>query len=72
MEALQNGDRKPWSALFEHDAELYDNGSLRSLEEFTRDALGASGSPSIDRIENFRFQLSSGGKIKRLDIAQAR
>ena len=40
IEALQNGNRKTWSALFEPDAELYDDGSPRSLKEFTRDALG--------------------------------
>jgi hypothetical protein len=28
IEALQNGDRKTWSALFEPDAEFYDDGSL--------------------------------------------
>jgi len=41
IEALQNGNRKTWSALFEPDAELYDDGSPRSLKEFTRDALGS-------------------------------
>jgi ketosteroid isomerase-like protein len=40
IEALQKGDQKAWSALFERDAELYDDGSPRNLEEFTRDALG--------------------------------
>jgi hypothetical protein len=35
IEALQNGNRKTWSALFEPDAELYDDGSPRSLKEFT-------------------------------------
>jgi hypothetical protein len=28
IEALRNGDRKTWSALFESDAELYDMGAL--------------------------------------------
>jgi hypothetical protein len=91
IEALQSGDRKAWSALFQRDAELYDDGSPRSLKEFTRDALGHEWFTSIDRVENngldltgafrsdewgdfrayFRFQLSSAGKIKRLDIGQA-
>ena len=30
--ALQNGDRNAWSALFEPDAKLYDDGSPRSEE----------------------------------------
>jgi hypothetical protein len=91
IEALQSGDRKAWSALFEPDAELYDDGSPRSLKEFTRDALGHERFTSIDCVQNngldltgafysdewgdfrtyFRFQLSSGSKIKRLDIGQA-
>jgi hypothetical protein len=33
IEVLQNGNRKTWSALFEPDAELYDDGSPRSLKE---------------------------------------
>ena len=40
IEALQKGDRTAWSALFETDAKLYDDGSPRSLEKFTEDALG--------------------------------
>ena len=91
VEALQSGNRKAWSALFEPDAELYDDGSPRSLKEFTRDALGHERFTSIDRVENngldltgafhsdewgdfrtyFRFQLSPGRKIERLDIGQA-
>jgi hypothetical protein len=62
IEALQTGDRKAWSALFEPDAEPYDDGSPRSLEEYTRDALESRA---------VHFQLSSAGKIKRLDIGQA-
>lgn len=92
IEALQKGDRKAWSALFEPDAKLYDDGAPRSLEKFTRDALGHERFTSIDRVENngldlvgafhsdqwgdfrtyFRFQLSGSGKIKRLDIGQAK
>ncbi|HTS82499.1 MAG TPA: hypothetical protein VMH40_17985 [Myxococcaceae bacterium] len=48
--ALQAGDRKAWSALFEADAELFDDGSPRSLEKFTRDALGHERFRSIDRV----------------------
>jgi len=90
--ALQNGDRDAWSALFEPDAELYDDGSPRDLKKFTRDALGHERFTSIERVENngldlvgafhsdrwgdfrtyFKFQLSPSGKIKRLDIGQAK
>jgi hypothetical protein len=58
IEALQNGNRKTWSALFEPDAELYDNGSPRSLKEFTRDALGHERFTSIDRVENNGLDLT--------------
>jgi hypothetical protein len=92
IDALQKGDRKAWSALFETDAKLYDDGAPRSLESFTRDALGHERFTSIERVENnaldlvgafhsdqwgdfrtyFRFRLSPSGKIKRLDIGQAK
>jgi hypothetical protein len=92
IEALHQGDRTAWLALFEPDAKLYDDGSPRSLEEFTRDALGHERFTSIERVENngldllgefhsdrwgdfrtyFRFQLSPAGRIKRLDIGQAK
>ena len=52
IDALQKGDRDAWSALFEPDAELYDDGKPRSLETFTRDALGHERFTSLERIEN--------------------
>jgi len=52
IEALQKGDVKAWSALFEPDASLYDDGAPRSLDKFTRDALGHERFTSIDRVEN--------------------
>jgi hypothetical protein len=58
IEALQNGDRKTWSAFFEPFAELYDDGSPRSLKEFTRDALGHERFTSIDRVENNGLDLT--------------
>src|SRR6267143_3777276 len=58
IEALQNGDQKAWSALFEPDAELYDDGSPRSLKEFTPDALGHERFTSIDRVENNGLDLT--------------
>jgi hypothetical protein len=50
IEAFQAGDRKTWSALFEQDAELFDDGSPRSLEKFTRDAIGHERFTSFDRV----------------------
>lgn len=35
IDALQKGDWDAWSALFEPDAELYDDDTTRSLETFT-------------------------------------
>jgi len=58
IEALQSGDWKAWSALFVPDAELYDDGSPRSLKEFTRDALGHERFTLIDRVENNGLDLT--------------
>jgi hypothetical protein len=52
IEALQKGDRLAWSALFEPDATLYDDGSPRNLQEFTREALGHERFTSLDRVTN--------------------
>lgn len=91
IEALQKGDREAWVRLFEPNAMLYDDGSPRSLEAFSAEAVGHERFTSIDRVDNhgldlvgrfhsdrwgdfrtyFRFQLSSEGKIQRLDIGQA-
>ena len=50
IEAFQAGDRKSWSALFEEDAELFDDGSPRGLEKFTREAIGRERFTSFDRV----------------------
>jgi hypothetical protein len=91
IDALQSGDRKAWAALFEADAKLSDDGIPRSLEKFSREALGREHFTSIDLVENqgldlvgnfhseqwgdfrtyFRFHLSPGGKISRLEIGEA-
>lgn len=60
IEALQKGDANNWSALFEADAELYDDGTARSLEKFTKDALGHERFISIDRVENSGLNLIGG------------
>src|SRR5215813_4838774 len=52
IEALQMCDRKAWSALFEPDAKLYDDGSPRPLQQFTDDALGHERFTAIERVEN--------------------
>jgi hypothetical protein len=52
IEALQKGDRKAWSALFESDAKLYDDGIPRSLQKFNEDALGHERFTSIEHVEN--------------------
>jgi hypothetical protein len=50
IEALQDGDRAAWSAQFDHGAELFDDGSPRSLARFTQDALGHERFTSIDNV----------------------
>ncbi len=52
IDALQRGDRKAWAALFEPAAKLYDDGSPRSLETFTQEAVGHERFTTIDRVEN--------------------
>jgi hypothetical protein len=52
IEALQQGDRQRWIQLFEPGARLYDDGTPRSLEAFSRDALGHERFTSIERVEN--------------------
>ena len=50
IDALQKGDRSAWPALLDPDVRLYDDGAPRSLEKFTRDALGHERFLSIDRV----------------------
>jgi hypothetical protein len=52
IDALQDGNTQAWSALFELDALLYDDGRPRSLEEFTRDAMGHERFTSIEHVSN--------------------
>ena len=59
IEALQKGDRKAWSALFEPDAKLYeDDGHPRPLQKFTDDALGHERFTSIERVENHGLDIT--------------
>src|SRR5690606_29329817 len=52
IDALQKGDRQAWSALFEAGAQLFDDGSPRSLEAFTKDALGHERFTSLEEVTN--------------------
>jgi len=58
IDALQSGDRKAWSSLFEANARLYDDGAPRNLDKFTRDALGHERFTSIDKVENDGLDLT--------------
>ena len=58
IEALQKGDSEAWSALFEPDAKLYDDGRPRSLKDFNSDAIGHERFTSIDRVENDGLDLT--------------
>ena len=60
IDALQKGDRNAWSALFEPDAKLYDDGSPRSLETFTKEALGHEKFTTIEKVENDGLDLIGG------------
>jgi ketosteroid isomerase-like protein len=52
LAALEHGDRNAWDALFEPDARLFHDGTPRSFETFSRDALGHEPCTSIERVEN--------------------
>jgi len=60
IDALQSADRAAWSALFERDAKLYDDGSPRSLEKFTDDAMGHERFTSIERVEKDGLEIVGG------------
>jgi hypothetical protein len=57
IEALQKGDHQAWSALFEPNASLYDDGHVRSLEKFSQDALGHERFTSIERLDASGLEL---------------
>jgi hypothetical protein len=50
--ALQQGDGPGWTQLFEPGARLYDDGNPRSLEAFSRAALGRERFTSIEHVDN--------------------
>jgi hypothetical protein len=60
IDALQKGDQKAWAALLEADAKLYDDGSPRSLEKFTKEALGHERFISIEKVENHGLEVVGG------------
>jgi hypothetical protein len=52
IKALQQGDKASWKSLFAANAELFDDGSPRSLEGFANSALGHERFTKIERVEN--------------------
>jgi hypothetical protein len=52
IESLQKGDKAAWKALFTHDAQMSDDGSPRSLEQFSESALGHERFTKIEKVEN--------------------
>jgi hypothetical protein len=57
IEALQRGNREAWASQFSADVKLFDDGELRSLAEFTQEALGRERFTSIDRVEGHGLHL---------------
>ena len=60
LEALQKGDQKAWAELFEADAKLYDDGSPRSLEKFTKNAVGHERFTSIESVASNGLEVVGG------------
>ena len=58
IEALQSGDVKAWKSLFEADAQLFDDGSPRSLANFTDEAVGHERFTAIDRVDNHGLDIT--------------
>ena len=52
IEALGEGDKNSWFALFTDDAELYDDGNKQSFKSFFQKALGHERFTDIDKVEN--------------------
>ena len=50
MDAFQRGDKEDWRAQFAPGAQLYDDGSPRDLDAFTREALGHELFSSLDYV----------------------
>lgn len=52
IDALQQGDHKAWFALFDADAQLFDDGHPLPFRPFFENALGHERFTSIDRVEH--------------------
>jgi hypothetical protein len=51
INALQNGDKQAWFALFTADALLFDDGNKMNFKSFFEKALGHERFTSIDKVE---------------------
>jgi len=60
IEALPNGDREAWDALFEPDVARFDDGSPRDFQHFTRDAMGHERFTSIDQVKKDGLHVTGG------------
>jgi hypothetical protein len=58
IDALQSGNKAAWSALFDSNAQLFDDGQPRDLHHFTEEALGHERFTSIDAVENGGLNLT--------------
>jgi hypothetical protein len=52
IDALQEGDKKAWKALFTADAEMYDDRNPRNLDDFSDGAAGPERFTKVQRVEN--------------------
>lgn len=60
IDALQRGNRSTWLSFFEPDAQLFDDGSPRSLHQFTEDALGHERFTSIESVSRDGLEVIGG------------
>ena len=58
IDALQKGDRAAWSAQFEPNAQLFDDGTPHSLEKFTHDALGHERFTKIETVSDDGLEIT--------------
>ena len=65
IDALQRGDRKTWSELFEPGATLLDDGEPRDLAAFTREAVGHERFTAIERVEEHGLRVTGAFHSQR-------
>lgn len=65
LDALQRGDGAAWSAAFEPDAALYDDGTPQSLEAYSAEIIGNDRFERIESVSEDGLVISGEFQSKR-------